>query len=113
VLGRPTGHHQGHLEVVGERRKVLLLPRACPPVPLPPRRTLGNKKQALNDFNICINLDEKYANAYLERAKLLFSTEQAPKALEDLRRLKELDPTADTKLHEFCLYYLYREYDLA
>jgi hypothetical protein len=39
--------------------------------------------------------------------------EQAPKGLEDLRKLKEVEPNADAKLHEFCLYYLYREYDLA
>ena len=44
-------------------------------------RTLNNKKQALNDFNICINLDEKYTNAYLERAKLYFSTDQSGKGL--------------------------------
>lgn len=74
---------------------------------------MNNKKQALNDFNICVNLDEKFANAYLERAKLLFSTDQSPKGLEDLKKLKELEPTADIKLHECCLYYLYQEYDLA
>lgn len=60
---------------------------------------MNNKKQALNDFNICVNLDEKFTNAYLERAKLLFSTDQSPKGLDDLKKLKELEPTADIKLH--------------
>ena len=34
--------------------------------------SLGNKKQALNDLNICANLDDKYTMVYLERAKLHF-----------------------------------------
>jgi tetratricopeptide (TPR) repeat protein len=68
--------------------------------------TLGNTKQALNDFNICINLDEKYTLAYLERAKLLFSNEQATKGLEDIKKHKELDPSTDSKAHECALYYL-------
>ena len=28
-------------------------------------RTMNNKKQALNDFNICVNLDEKFSKVYL------------------------------------------------
>lgn len=62
-------------------------------------RTLQNKKQALNDLNICINLDDKYAFAYLERAKLLFSNEQPSKAQEDLNKLKEIMPETDIKYH--------------
>lgn len=60
---------------------------------------MNNKKQALNDFNICINLDEKHANCYLERAKLLFSNDQASKGLDDLKKLKEIQPECDDKLH--------------
>jgi len=45
------------------------------------RRTLKNTKQAFNDFNICINLDEKYVNAYIERAKLFFASGQPAKGL--------------------------------
>ncbi len=43
--------------------------------------TLDNKKQSLNDFNIAINLDNNYAIAYLERAKLYFIAENYVKAL--------------------------------
>lgn len=67
----------------------------------------------MNDFNICINLDEKHQFAYFERAKLLFSNDQASKGLEDLKKLKELSPHADAKLHECCLFYIIEEYDLA
>jgi hypothetical protein len=42
---------------------------------------MDNTKQALNDFNICLNLDEKYPLAYYERAKLLFSNGQASKGI--------------------------------
>lgn len=45
------------------------------------QETLKNTKQAFNDFNICINLDEKYVNAYIERAKLFFATGQPAKGL--------------------------------
>jgi hypothetical protein len=76
-------------------------------------RTLGNTKQALNDFNICINLDEKHALAFFERAKLLFSNEQAAKGLDDLKKHKELVPSTDSKAHECGLFYISREYDLA
>lgn len=55
-------------------------------------RTLKNTKQAFNDFNICINLDEKYLNAYIERAKLFFATGQPAKGLEDLKKIKEISP---------------------
>lgn len=44
-------------------------------------RTLKNTKQAFNDFNICINLDERYVNAYVERAKLFFASGQPAKGL--------------------------------
>ena len=77
------------------------------------QQTLNSHKAALNDFNICINLDEKYAQAYLERAKLHFATDQTAKALEDLKKEKELRPDSDTKLHECCLFYLMHEYDLS
>ena len=43
--------------------------------------SLGNKKQALNDLNICNNLDEKFTMVYLERAKLHFSNENVTKGL--------------------------------
>lgn len=45
------------------------------------RSSLGNKKQALNDLNICNNLDEKFTMVYLERAKLHFSNENVTKGL--------------------------------
>jgi tetratricopeptide (TPR) repeat protein len=35
--------------------------------------SLGNRKQALNDLNICNNLDDKFSMVYLERAKVHFS----------------------------------------
>lgn len=76
-------------------------------------RSLDNKKQALNDLNISINLDEKYTKAYLERAKLLFSNDQPMKGEEDLRKLKEISPETDIKYHQCCLYYIGKEYILA
>ena len=64
--------------------------------------------QALNDFNICLNLDEKHALAYLERAKLLFSNDQTAKGIEDLQKYQEILPAVDTKVHQCGLLYLSR-----
>lgn len=44
-------------------------------------RTLDNIKQALNDLNIAINLDNNYSIVYLNRAKLYFKQENYSKAL--------------------------------
>lgn len=61
--------------------------------------SLNNTKQALNDFNICNNLDDKFTLVYLERAKLHFANENVTKGLEDLMKLKNLDPKEDIKYH--------------
>ena len=70
-------------------------------------RSLNNKKQALNDLNICTNLDEKFGPAYLEKAKINFSNENTTKALEDLAKLASASPNEDVKYHECCLNFLY------
>ena len=55
-------------------------------------RSLNNKKQALNDLNICTNLDEKFGPAHLEKAKINFSNENTTKAIEDLVKLANINP---------------------
>lgn len=69
--------------------------------------SLNNKKQALNDLNICTNLDDKFHIAYLEKAKINFSNENVTKGLEDLAKLASVRPEEDVKFHECCLNYLY------
>ena len=54
--------------------------------------SLGNSKQALNDFSICSNLDEKFHLVYLHKAKIHFENHNITKALEDLSKLKSIRP---------------------
>lgn len=75
--------------------------------------SLGNLKQALNDLNICNNLDEKFYMVYLERAKINFANENVTKGLEDLIKLKSHRPSEDIKYHEACLNYVYGHYIMA
>lgn len=70
-------------------------------------------KQALNDFNIAINLDNNYSQVYLERAKLYFKVENYSKALEDLKKYGELNPTEDIELHKTALYLVNGLYTMA
>lgn len=44
-------------------------------------RSLNNRKQAMNDLNICTNLDDKFHYAYLEKAKIDFANENVTKGL--------------------------------
>lgn len=53
---------------------------------------MGNKKQAMNDFNITVNLDGSYAPVYFKRAKLSFQLENYSKAFQDLAKYSELRP---------------------
>ena len=76
-------------------------------------RTLSNTKQALNDFNIAINLDNNYSPVYLERAKLYFLTENYTKALEDLNKFAELTPDSDVEFHKTALYLVNGLYPMA
>lgn len=75
--------------------------------------SLNNTKQALNDFNICNNLDDKFTLVYLERAKLHFANQNVTKGLEDLMKLKNLNPTEDIKYHETCLNYFNNHFVMA
>lgn len=52
-------------------------------------------------------MDEKFTPVYLEKAKIHFSNENVTKGLEDLIKLKSIDPTQDVKYHEACLNYVF------
>lgn len=49
-------------------------------------RTLKNYKQCQNDLTICINLDDNFAEAYLERSKAFFLDGHTQKAVDDIAK---------------------------
>jgi len=49
-------------------------------------------KSAIEDCSKAIELNEKYLKAYLRRAQLFKETEKLDEALEDFKKVLEIDP---------------------
>ncbi len=56
-------------------------------------------KQAVNDLSICIQLDENFAGAYLERAKNYHYVGDSNQAFADLQKYISLKPS-DPDIHK-------------
>lgn len=61
---------------------------------------LGNFSQAIQDYSIAIKLDDRYSDAYLERAKCLQLEGNTGEAFKDLQKYIKLNPS-DPYVHKY------------
>lgn len=54
---------------------------------------LSQNREALEDLNRAIELNEDYVKAYLKRGELNLSLENFEEAVRDFERVKQLDPS--------------------
>lgn len=50
------------------------------------------QKEALNDLNKAIDINEEYTKAYLKRAEIQMKLQMYEEAVRDYERVKQLDP---------------------
>ena len=52
---------------------------------------MGKTKEALNDCNQAVSLDESYVKAYLRRAKCYMDLEQYEEAVRDYEKINKME----------------------
>jgi Tfp pilus assembly protein PilF len=73
-----------------------------------------NMKNANKEFSLAIEKDPNYADAYSNRAVAYMQEKKFNKAMEDLKKAKELNPDSASIRYNFaCLYSLKNDVDLS
>lgn len=67
---------------------------------------LGKQKESLNSYNKSIKLNDKFALAYTNRAKLYYELKETDKAVKDYKTALEIDPFNQTALFDLGMIYV-------